>query len=420
MLKGRLRHPVRPLRSDRRGAVAVVAALLGTALVGSAALALDVSAWQANANAMQGAADQAVLAASFALANGAAAARNEARGIVAANGFMDGKDGVRVTVAIPPASGAKAGATNAIQVTVAQPQTTYLSQALIGAAPTISVSAVAASPQVGTCIMALATSGAGIAASGSGKVGAPNCNIYVNGASGCTVALSGLTLTGYDVNLSSSTDPRSCSSGGGVSATHQLRLGAPPAADPYRSRIIPTPSLPCRTLNTSPRDITLDPGTYCSNISLSGTHTITLNSGLYVFDGAGIASSGTTTFNGKNVSLVFTSSKSNYGSISSSGSLNFNLTPMTTGPTAGIAIWMDARGSADIAFSSTANLNLAGAVYVPSGNVTWSGNMTSPCTQLIANRITFSGSANFRHDCAGLNVADVAGSGSSGSYKLVE
>ncbi len=413
------RDPLGTLWSNRHGSVAILTALLGTILIGLAALALDVSAWEVNVRAMQGAADQAALAASFALANGTAAAKSEAQGIAAAHGFVNGKDGVQVTVAIPPASGTHAGVTNAIQLTVAQLQTTYLSQVIISSAPTASASAVAAPSPAATCIMALTTSGAGIAASGSGTVGSQNCNVYVNNPSGCDVALSGLTVTGYDVFLSSSMNPSYCSSGGGVSATHQLKLGAPAAADPYASRIIPSPSAQCLTANTTAASITLNPGTYCSTLALSGTYTITLNSGVYIFNNAGIAVSGTTTINGSNVTLVFTSSNgSNYGSIASSGTLNLNLTPMTTGPTAGMAIWMDPRGSAGLAMSNTMNLNVQGAIYVPSGDVTWSGNMSSPCTQLIANRITFSGSANFQHNCSHLGVSDVAGSASG--YTLVE
>lgn len=396
-----------------------MAAVVGTALFGMAALALDVSAWEANANAMQGAADQGVLAASFALANGFIPAQKEAQGVVAAHGFVNGQNGIVVILHPTPVSGAHAGAANAIQVTITQPQTSYLGRVIAGSAPTISVSAVAATPQVGTCIMALATSEAGIAANGSGNVGAQNCNIYVNGAAGCDVALSGITVTGYDVNLSSPMDPSYCSSNGGVSATHQMKLGAPPAADPYRSRTIPTPSSQCLTANTSGNNITLDPGTYCSTLALNGTYTITLNSGLYIFNNAGIAVNGTTTFNGSNVSLVFTSSSgSNYGSISSYGTLNLNLTPMTTGPTAGMAIWMDPKGSASLAMSSTMNLNVAGAIYAPNGTVAWLGNASSPCTQLIANKITFSGTATFKHNCDGLGLSEV--SGATGSYKLVE
>ena len=52
-----------------------------------------------------------------------------------------------------------------------------------------------------------------------------------------------------------------------------------------------------------------------------------------------------------------------------------------------------------------------GAIYLPSQNVTFNGGSSTgtSCMQLIANTITFSGNANFKHSCASAGVIDPPG-----------
>jgi uncharacterized membrane protein len=65
---------LRNLRADNRGVSAIITALSLTALMGFAGLAADVAMWQINKRNMQGAADQAALAAVVAYLAGAEAA----------------------------------------------------------------------------------------------------------------------------------------------------------------------------------------------------------------------------------------------------------------------------------------------------------------------------------------------------------
>jgi Flp pilus assembly protein TadG len=306
--------PSGALRADRRGSFAIITAMLGVVLIGTAALAIDVGNWQVNKSAMQGAADQAALAAGFAMPNGTAPVQNEAKGVAAANGFTHGQDGVTVTVATPPSSGSHAGAAGAIQVTIAQPQQRFLSSVVLNTAPTISATAVSASPPANTCLVALAPSGNGITGSGSGDIKADNCNIYVNSNTNpCDVALSGTwSISGYDVFQGSQKGGQAClyGSGSGLTATHNQTFNAKPAVDPYASSKIPAPPFgPCLA-DTSLTTGSLSPGTYCGGLSFSGTRTIDFTPGVYVFDQGGITTSGTITLTGKEggVTLVFTSS----------------------------------------------------------------------------------------------------------------
>ena len=405
------------LRSDERGGVAAMTGLLAIPLTGVAALAIDAGLWAANKAAMQGAADQAVLAAGLVMPAGAFAAAGEAKGVAAAHGFIHGANGVVVTANTPPAAGG-----NAVEVVIVQPQQRYFSGVLLASSPTASARAVAKPTQARACLVALTPTGYGIAGSGLGTIDAGTCNIHVNSTDACNIGLSGsIVVKGYDVFLGSP-GPAACTSGtAGVSATHTLQYGAAAASDPYASRTIPVPSSTCTTLQpTMSATINLTPGTYCGDLALTGDRTVNLASGVYVFDGGGIKTSSAngTTINGTNVTLVFTSrTGTSYGGISASGILKLNLTAATTGPTRGMAIWIDKKGQAPLRASGSLQPNITGVVYAPGSDLSWSGNLNSTCTQLIVNRITFSGGANLRHDCA--NVPGIEGVG-GGGYKLVE
>ena len=384
-------------------------AALGIPLIGFAALAVDVSIWEGNVGMMQGAADQAALAAGLAMLAGKSAAQMEAKGVAAANGFVDGTGNVFVTPNVNTA-------TNAIEVVITQTQTTFLSGLSLGSPPVASVRAVATPAPASTCILALATTGTAINSSGTGNVNAASCNIYVNSTSACGLNISGTgNITSQDIFLGGSQTQAICTPGTGrVSATQHF--GAPAASDPYASRTMPPPSTPCTNLDTS--KTTFSPGTYCGGVSLSGTQPITLNAGVYIFDGGNLNVSGTSSITGNNVTLVFTSSKPNkYGTLNLTGTGSINLTAPIQGATDGMAIWIDGAGGKPLTSSGTSPLNITGAIYAPGSAVTWSGTGSSQCTQLVALTVSLPGTASLNHNCNGVHVQDVPG---ATGYKLTE
>ena len=396
-------------------------AILGGALAGFVALATDVGTWEAERSAMQGAADQAAMAASYAISSGTAAAQKEARGLAAASGFPDGVNGVAVAVNIPPQSGSYAGVAGAIEVVISRPQQLILGTMVTGTAPMATARAVAVPGPVNTCIMALSPSTAGITGVGLGTVAA-NCNIYVNSTTslgGCDVSLTGaVALIGYDVFLGQPP----CGGVGvtSVAAAHRLRPNAAPAADPYATRTIPATSGTCTPPPTALQRLqpvlTLSPGIYCQTIVALGN--VVLNPGVYVFDRAGLTLPALATLTGNGVTLVFTSSTGSLcGTLVVGGLVTLNLTAMTTGPTAGIAIWLDPRGARSLSFATLLTvLNINGAIYAPApaSKVDVLGITSMPCTQIIAGQIILAGVTTMRHDCGGLGVADVI------AYKLLE
>ena len=410
---------------DKRGSVATMAGLLGTALIGFAALAVDVSVWEVDVGTMQGAADQAALAAGLAMSAGSNVAKKEAKGVAAAHGFVETPGGVSVTPTIDPN-------TNTIEVVITQPQTTFLSVVYLKSPPVASVRAVAAPTPTPTCILMLATTGTAITASNGAGINASSCDIYVNSGSSCDVSASGgANVTAFDIFLGEQSQAGCVTNGAQVKATdpalgQQVQFGTQPAGDPYASRTIPKPTTPCTKMPalSGGGTASLPPGTYCS-LTVSNGQVVTLSSGVYILDGGGIDASGGSRITGTNVTLVLTSSGTTYGGVSVTNGATMTLTPTTatTTPTVsandyGIALWLDPAGKKDLTVNGGASLTITGAVYAPASAVSWANGGSSPCTQLVASTMSLSGGATFSHDgCSDLGVRDVA---SAAGYKLSE
>jgi len=137
----------------------------------------------------------------------------------------------------------------------------------------------------------------------------------------------------------------------------------------------------------------LSPGVYILNGSLTSTYPIT----------------------GTGVTIILSSNtpSSDNGVFDFKLGANVTLSAPTTGATAGIALWADAKlpHEAD-QFYAGSNANITGAVYLPSHLINFSGSATggSTCFQLIADEIAISGGASFVHtSCAGTGVLDPGG-----------
>lgn len=131
-------------RGDGGGAAAMLVALAAPALVVLAALAVDAALWAAARTEAQSAADSAALsAASVAAAgHGRARAMAEAQAVAAANGLVDGRDGVRVDVDHPPRAGVHVGDAAAWEVRIAR-RRAYPFVGIFGLAPVAAARATA-------------------------------------------------------------------------------------------------------------------------------------------------------------------------------------------------------------------------------------------------------------------------------------
>src|SRR5204863_9800146 len=97
----------------------------------------------------------------------------------------------------------------------------------------------------------------------------------------------------------------------------------------------------------------LSAGVYCGDIVVNAGANLTLNPGIYYLDSSSLTVAGNASITGSNVTLVFTSTSSNWGSASIGSNANVMLSAPTTGPTAGMVMYGDRNMTAGTSFSLT-------------------------------------------------------------------
>jgi len=269
----------------------------------------------------------------------------------------------------------------------------------------------------GGCIYVMQSSGSAVTNSGNALIES-GCGIYINSSGPTAVTMSGsatIETTGSAKTNIVASGSSAVVTSGTAAITPSPNLGTTAVTDPFASMQPPTvgsctySSAVVVTTNT-----TLNPGTYCGGIITSGSPTITLSSGsdngLYIIEG-GITESGSPTFTGSGVTLYFKT-----GGITGSGSGTFTLTAPTSGTYQGVVIYEDRSNSSGITLSGTTGTEVSGLVYMPNGNLTYSGysGTSGVTTTLVVNAITFSGTSYISQG------ATTAYGGGSSSVKLIQ
>lgn len=420
------------LKIDKRASVSTMVGLATPVLIGFMGLAIDTTYWETAKVSLQGATDQAAIAAGRAYRS-EANVTTEAVSMLAAHGFVNGTNGVSISVQNPPTSGSYAGNPAAILVSVTQPQHSIFASVLKLTPPVVTARAITAPSTSGggACIISLATTGTGVSMNGTNTVNISQCNVYANSTAANAIALTNnATLTalnayvtgGWSVNnqavpcLNAGT-----ASARGLCVTKTLQTGASPVADPYATRAIPAVPARCDS-NAAAHSASATysakaDGIYvfCGGLKLTGSgNTLTLNPGIYMIDRDQLSINGDWTINGNGVSIFFTSSTgSSHASLKVQGNQTVNLVAPTTGIAKGIAVWMhrNATSGSTVDFGGGSTLSIVGAIYAANAAVTVSGNNGSAkCTQVVARTITFNGNNTFKHDCGGVGISDPPGS----------
>jgi hypothetical protein len=378
---------------SEQGSVAITVALCLTVLLGLAALVVDIGLnWAARTSA-QTAADSAALAgASSLLVDGPAAAVVEVETLLAQN--IDGlvtapgwaTDGIESNGEVdcwtlpddPPAPiAACLDGSNALQVITPPINVQYAFAPVLGKT-TNSIKALAAAgigpAAPNNCVLCLLDTGGAnrLAAIGPGAIRAAERGIVVN-----SDHPTALVSVGGDIVANQIRVVGGFSDGvGGGALIPTPEAGGPPAVDPLGDLLTPdeltlpltvqTPSVQVITADT-----TLQPGIYDS-ITVSGTATLTLAAGVYVFrattgltiqDDATVASSG----DGVTIYLAcagYPAPCSGLGArfrVEDDG--RFLAAPPTIGDYAGLSIFADPGNTRPLRHQSTQDLNLAGALY---------------------------------------------------------
>jgi hypothetical protein len=415
-----------------RGLTLVFAAFGMVMMLGSAAIAVDMGYLRYVRRQMQAAADSAAIAGAAEYDYGDVVAAGKAD--ATKNGFTDGSAGADVDVHSPPISGPHAGEDGYVEVIISQNQPTFFAQVLNVKSPTVSARAVAFGGESGNnCIYALNPTASGSYSQSSASASTiSNCGIVVDSSSSSAMSITG----GGKVQAGSVNIVGGLSTSGGSTVSPTAATGIIPEADPLAYLQIPSvPGIPnedtlglCTVQSsqmscnisgghtsapgTSPGPDILSPGVY-SNIDLSGTSYIELQSGLYYIAGGGINSSGgssiTGTVGGTGVTIYNSGPLSNPSackSVNVSGAGTVNLTAPMSGALEGVLFFQNRSCSAQVTFSGGSNFSITGALYAADAVLTYSGGSQGQnnYTILVANTITISGgSALVNNDYSSLS-----------------
>jgi Flp pilus assembly protein TadG len=428
-------NSIRRYFASDSGSILPIAALLFPVILGLAGLAVDASNWLMTKRQMQAAADAAAVAGAWELAHGgtesdaAAAALREAT----SNGYDD-------SLAPTTLDPVYTAGTGTYSVTVQQAANIWFSRMFVDG--TLYVSATASAQETAAsavfCALALGTSGATITTSGSSSVTSSSCGIADNSTSNPALTAGGSSsINVKDITLVGGYTPSS-----NIVATDGVTTGATAIADPYASISVPSPTSCTNNAASNVSSVNhstnigsnttwnASGGTLwkCGGFHIVSGSTLTLQAGTYVIDGAGgLDMTSGSIIGAGGVTLIFTNSFSTAspGGISLSGSGAIQLTAPTTGTYKGIALYQDRRASVCITNSCTNTINgngtvdIQGAVYTPSRALSFGGTSgASNCTQMIGQKVIFSGNTALQSSCSGAGTTAITGSGTA-SVKMV-
>ena len=365
----------RALFAGQRGTVAILIGLSMSVLIGAIALGTDVTYVMYKHRQMQTAADAAALAAAVALSKGYPTDYAlEARAITASSGFVNGTNGVTVTVNKPPASGSYTQNASAVEVIVVKPEALKLVSVFSSAAFNVTARAVAVKGTSGDyCVLTTDTSSAtGLSASNGVNVNLNQCGAAVNATGSSALSVTGgATLNTLSASVGGQT---TVSNGGTLHATNGVLQNQAAIADPYAS--VPVPALSgCnytnRSLNYSASVQQLTPGTYCDGLSISNGAKVSMAPGIYYIKSGSFSLAGGSTLTGTGVTIVLTKNTTNYATATVGNGSTITLSAPTTGPTAGIVFFSDraAPTSGTITFNGGSTQVLTGALYFPTQTV---------------------------------------------------
>lgn len=399
------------LMRSERGNVLFIATMSLPVLIGAGGLATDTIQWTLHQREIQRQADSAALAGAYAKAQGASPAAS-ATAEINRHSFVTLLGSP--TIENAPTTGSYAGNANAVRVVLHTRQALPFSSMFISSPPTLTAEATAAVISNGNyCVISLEPNAtAGIIMQGNASV-TMGCGIATNSTASNAVVAGG----------SSSIYATPVAAVGGLQASSNYASGTTlqpysiTQPDPFAA--LPTPTLPsCSAkLNVAPNateHVTNVSGVACyRGMDLKGT--VSFDPGIYYIDGSSFSAGSQAVISGTGVTFILTSNNatSNPGSIATvdiNGGANIQLTAPTSGTYAGILFYQDRRAqdSGTNTINGNASSVLQGAVYMPSQEVSFSGDsgMTTQCVQIVSRRVKFSGSNTIANNCP-------AGSGAS-------
>jgi Flp pilus assembly protein TadG len=424
-------NPHLALLRDKRGAVALLAALSMPALLMSLALGIEASSWSVGKLSLQRVADVAALAGAVQYAGGAnartatgyAATLAEINGIPGSTRNWDG-DAATMTETLIVAklvTGIRSASNKAIQVTVKRIVPRTFSRIVNSTQPSVTISAVAVA-EVGSlgaqpCITALGggvdgiTTGTDVSVGGSASLIATGCSLRANDDisqnGGGSISAAGIYAGG---NIPTS----------GVCCDLHPHAGQIP--DPYAANTSLQHALTLLSsgagsaVTVQSGNYPLAPGTY-SNWDVKGG-TLSLSPGLYVVNG-NISTSAQAGITGKGVTVVMS------GSVNMTGGSSLVLEAPTTSPTGNAVpgVLFAGNSNSSMSFLGNSTSPVTGLVYFPKASLKFGGTSaggSSGCTEVIASTVTLVGTTSVAANCAAYGLVNFSSLPGSAPVTLVQ
>lgn len=414
---------VQRLRSDDKGGIAIMTALMMPVLVGGMALGAETGALYMQQRKLQHAADMSAFAGAVRLMQGDTKAEltPAARHIADSSGYTGTDAGFVIN--IPPTTGGFAGDPEAVEVILSEQKPRYLTALFGETAFTLGGRAVARytwDPGSGSqgCILALSTTAqTAVKALGNSATNAGSCDIASNSNASNSVNIDNVTASCVYTVGEGSASNSTIACGGVQSVARAVR-------DPYENRSLPPMDDANCTITgnkTYPPNSYSGPWPYqythpagCTYSVFTGNVTfqknIKLAAGYYVFkNGFTVdpnASWPTNVDGTAGVTMIFIGDANN--DLSTAGNATWNIVAPTTGPTAGIAIWIPSTSPITSAnFNASGTSTFTGAIYAPSVSLTMNGGSSNTalpgggCTQIIAGTVNITGGGTYNATGAG-------------------
>ncbi|MEZ2332589.1 pilus assembly protein TadG-related protein [Mesorhizobium sp. RCC_202] len=381
------------------GNVATIFALTLPVVVGGAGLGVETSYWYYSSLKLQSTADAAAYAGALEKVQGSdtAAITAAATSSAASNGLGAGA----IVVNTPPTSGPNT-AKKAVEVILNQSLDRMFTSIFTQTKVPEQARAVALITDASkACDLALNPSASqAMLFSGSTSVKLNGCVVMANSIANDALKVQGSAGLQADCLISA----------GGVVLNNPVTTvckspitQALPAADPFASLPPPAAGNPCKSVNGNKTSQTLQPGTYCSGMSLNGN--VTLQPGVYVVQG-GMKVNANAVVSGSGVTIFMAGSNT----VSMNGNATVTLSAPTSGTYSGVLFYGDRTGTAaQSTFNGTADSLLTGAIYFPRQQVNYLGNFSgvNGCTQVVADTIQWSGNSTINQDCSSLGMKDI-------------
>jgi hypothetical protein len=278
------------------------------------------------------------------------------------------------------------------------------------ASATITAQAIAGlSSQPSTsCVYVLdATAAGALSVTGNSTLSSSSCGVYVNSSSATA-----LNVTGSS-NVTASSGGKVYVHGnsnitGTSTVTPTAITGSASVADPLLTLAAPSFTASCGNTNyaiASSSTATLNPGTYCGGMSITGNSTVNLNPGTYILNGGGLKIGNSAHVYGTGVTF-FNTGKFTYiaAPVLITGNPTVTISAPTSGTYKGISFFQDRTvtyGTSN-AIANSSTVNITGTYYFPTTAMALTGNVSTPVySAFVVGTLNITGSSQLKNDSTG-------------------